>query len=76
MALTAEQQAQVEMNAAMEANRAASQAAQEATRLKLKRLVWLKKFWWKTAVQKLRLKRLIYTSAVTNLAASFSFFCK
>jgi galactokinase len=38
MALTAEQQSQVEMNAAMEANRAASQAAQEATRAKIEAL--------------------------------------
>jgi hypothetical protein len=36
MALTAEQQSiKIEMNAAMEANRAASQASQEAKRAKL-----------------------------------------
>ena len=35
MALTAEQQSQVDMNAAMEANRAATQAAQDAARAKL-----------------------------------------
>tara|TARA_R110000765_G_scaffold80419_1_gene157809 strand:+ start:149 stop:385 length:237 start_codon:yes stop_codon:yes gene_type:complete len=35
MALTAEQQSQIDMNAAMEANRAATQAAQEAARAKL-----------------------------------------
>lgn len=35
MALTPEQQAQIDMNAAMEANRAATQAAQEAARAKL-----------------------------------------
>ena len=35
MALTAEQQAQVELNEAMEAARAATQAAQDAARAKL-----------------------------------------
>lgn len=35
MSLTPEMQAQVDMNAAMEANRAATQAAQEAARAKL-----------------------------------------
>ena len=35
MALTAEQQSQIDMNAAMEASRAATQAAQDAARAKL-----------------------------------------
>jgi len=35
MALTAEQQSQVDMQAAIEANRAATQAAQDAARAKL-----------------------------------------
>jgi len=38
MALTPEMQAQVDMQAAIEANRAASQAAQEATRAKIEAL--------------------------------------
>ena len=66
MALTAEQQAQVDMNAAMEANRAATQAAQEAARAKLEAVRMAKEI----LIENRRTKPAVEASDITAAAVT------